>query len=203
MRRPVRAFACSAVALALASLPTCRSVTGTGRKLGLPGGASRSADLALPLDDNGRALLLLYAVGFPPPEGDWSQLENGHALEHLDQVPRPTEMKFAPLLSQLQAGVPTAVDLEPRGRIGQLLDPPGAIEGALDARFQGSIEPGDVRAGVCAVEPEHPFYFVFYRRFPTLAVEGTPPRAGALDARCPGGAYCRLVVVSVRATARD
>ena len=203
MRRPVRAFASIALALSVAALPTCRSTTGTGRKLGLPGGASRSADLALPLDGNGRALLLLYAVGFPPPEGDWSPLENGRALEHLDQVPTTTQTLFAPLIAQLQAGVPSAADLEPRGRIGQLLDPPGALEGALDARFQGSIEPGDVRAGVCTVEPEHPFYFVFYRRYPTLAVEGAPPRAGALDARCPNGAYCRLVVVSVRATARD
>jgi hypothetical protein len=165
------------------------------RALGIPGAASRTPDLSLPLQAADRNLALLYVDKKHPPRGQWENWSKEEIDAELATVTAATRTNFQPILDVLAQAVPSARDLDATGRVGFLFDPVGASDEALDARLRGQIVTGDLRVGKL-----HKVYFVFYRRYPQCrpGEEGIACR----DATCPEG-YCRLVIVDEVATRKD
>jgi len=165
------------------------------RALGIPGAASRTPDLPLPLPAADRNLALLYLDKKHPPRGQWEHWSKEEIDAELATVTAETKTHFQPILDVLAQVVPSARDLDATGRVGFLFDPVGASDEALDARLRGQIVTGDLRAGKL-----HNVYFVFYRRYPQCHTGegGTVCR----DATCAEG-YCRLVIVDEVATRKE
>ena len=165
------------------------------RALAIPGAASRTPDLMLPLSTLDRNLALLYLEKIHPPQGQWENWSAEEVQAELATVTPTTRTRFQPLLDVLAQAMPSARDLDATGRVGTLLEPAGASDEALDTRFRGQITTGDLRVGQV-----HTFYFVFYRRYPQCqcAERGIVCR----DTACPAG-YCRLVIVDAVATQKD
>ena len=165
------------------------------RALGIPGAASRTPDLLLPLPASERNLALLYLEKKHPPQGQWENWSQEEIDAELATVTAATKDRFQPLLDALAQAVPSARDLDATGRIGVLFDPAGASDEALDARLRGQIVTGDLRVGKA-----QNVYFVFYRRYPQCQCgeRGVVCR----DATCPEG-YCRLVIVGEVATQKE
>ncbi len=160
------------------------------RALGIPGGASRTPDLTLPLSDEHRQLAVYYLDGKRPHGGRWRSVARNleEEMESVDVA--AVETKFGALLDALAGSVPVEGDLTAEGgRLGPLFDPAGASDEALDARLRGQIMTGDLLVGL-----RHDHYFVFYRRFPTTDGDAT------CDVRGDEPTYCRLVIVAKAAT---
>ena len=165
------------------------------RALGIPGAASRTPDLALPLQAADRNLALLYLDKKHPPRGQWENWSKEEIDAELATVTAETRTQFQPILDVLAQAVPSARDLDATGRVGFLFDPVGASDEALDARLRGQIVTGDLRVGKL-----HHVYFVFYRRYPQCHTgEGG---IVCRDATCAEG-YCRLVIVDEVATRKE
>jgi hypothetical protein len=165
------------------------------RALGIPGAASRTPDLSLPLQAADRNLALLYLDKKHPPRGQWENWSKEEIDAELATVTAATRTHFEPILDVLAQAVPSARDLDATGRVGFLFDPVGASDEALDARLRGQIVTGDLRVGKL-----DKVYFVFYRRYPQCHTGegGTVCR----DATCAEG-YCRLVIVDEVATRKE
>lgn len=163
------------------------------RALGVPGAASRTPDLALPLSERDYNLALLYLEDKRPPVGRWDLWDDTDIAEELETVTPEVKMRFGPLLDVLLRVTPGAIDLDADGLVGSLFEPAGAADEALDARFRGQIITGDLRVGKLQA-----YYFVFYRRYPQLSSK---------DATCEKDQgtdrYCRLVIVKEAATRKD
>jgi len=165
------------------------------RALGIPGAASRTPDLVLPLQPADRDLALLYLDKKHPPRGQWENWSKEEIDAELATVTTATRTRFQLILDVLAQAVPSARDLDATGRVGFLFDPVGASDEALDARLRGQIITGDLRVGKL-----HNVYFVFYRRYPQCQTG-----AGGIvcrDATCAVG-YCRLVLVDEVATRKE
>jgi hypothetical protein len=165
------------------------------RALGIPGAASRTPDLALPLQAADRNLALLYLDKKHPPRGQWENWSKEEIDAELATVATALKTRFQPILDVLAQAIPSARDLDATGRVGLLFDPAGASDEALDARLRGQIVTGDLRVGKL-----DNVYFVFYRRYPQchMGEGGIVCR----DATCAEG-YCRLVIVDEVATRRE
>ena len=166
------------------------------RALGIPGAASRTPDLSLPLQTADRNLALLYLDKKHPPRGQWENWSKEEIDAELATVTAETRTRFQLILDRLAQAVPSARDLDATGRVGFLFDPVGASDEALDARLHGQIITGDLRVGKL-----HNVYFVFYRRYPQCHTgeEGIVCR----DATCDEKSYCRLVLVDEVATRKE
>src|SRR5215831_5868582 len=136
------------------------------RALAIPGAASRTPDLMLPLPTADRNFALLYLEKKHPPQGQWENWSQEEIDAELATVTAETRTRFQPLLDTLAQAVPSASDLEATGRIGALFVPAGASDEALDARFRGQIVTGDLRVGKVLRDKAQNVYFVFYRRYP-------------------------------------
>ncbi len=134
-----------------------------------------------------RALLALDNM--TPPRGGWAEEEEAELAAH---VAPENRRRFAPILDSLTSTTPSALDLNAGGRVGGLFDSKGADEDALDARIHGDILTGDLRVAQIGG-----YLFVFYRRYPDAARDGSCPRRAEQDT------YCRLVIVKEVATRRD
>ena len=171
------------------------------RALAIPGAASRTPDLMLPLQAADRNVALLYLDKKHPPQGQWENWSQEEIDAELATVTTATRTRFQALLEALAQAVPSASDLNATGRIGALFAPAGASDEALDARFRGQIVTGDLRVGKAARDQaQQNVYFVFYRRYPQCQCgeRGVVCR----DVKCPEG-YCRLVIVDEVATRKD
>ena len=165
------------------------------RALGIPGAASRTPDLSLPLQAADRNLALLYLDKKHPPRGQWENWSKEEIDAELATVMAAVKTRFQPILDVLAQAIPSAHDLDATGRVGLLFDPAGASDEALDARLRGQIVTGDLRVGKL-----HNVYFVFYRRYPQCHTgEGG---IVCRDATCAEG-YCRLVIVDEVATRKE
>jgi hypothetical protein len=131
------------------------------RALGIPGAASRTPDLALPLQAADRNLALLYVDKKHPPRGQWENWSKEEIDAELATVMTAIKTRFQPILDVLAQAIPSARDLDATGRVGLLFDPAGASDEALDARLRGQIVTGDLRVGKL-----DNVYFIFYRRYP-------------------------------------
>lgn len=165
------------------------------RALGIPGAASRTPDLALPLQAADRNLALLYLDKKQPPRGQWENWSMEEIDAELATVATAIKTRFQPILDVLAQAIPSPRDLDATGRVGLLFDPAGASDEALDARLRGQIVTGDLRVGKL-----DNVYFVFYRRYPQchMGEGGIVCR----DATCAEG-YCRLVIVDEVATRKE
>ena len=165
------------------------------RALGIPGAASRTPDLALPLQAADRNLAFLYLDKKHPPRGQWENWSKEEIDAELATVMAAVKTRFQPILDVLTQAIPNARDLDATGRVGLLFDPAGASDEALDARLRGQIVTGDLRVGKL-----DNVYFVLYRRYPQCHIgEGG---VVCRDATCAEG-YCRLVIVDEVATRRE
>ena len=165
------------------------------RALGIPGAASRTPDLALPLQAVDRNLAFLYLDKKHPPRGQWENWSKEEIDAELATVMAAVKTRFQPILDVLTQAIPNARDLDATGRVGLLFDPAGASDEALDARLRGQIVTGDLRVGKL-----DNVYFVLYRRYPQCHIgEGG---VVCRDATCAEG-YCRLVIVDEVATRRE
>lgn len=170
------------------------------RALGIPGAASRTPDLTLPLPVADRRLALLYLDKKHPPQGHWENWSQEEIDAELATVTSAIRTRFQALLDALAQAVPSASDLDATGRIGALFAPAGAGDEALDARLHGQIITGDLRVGMVPRDQVQHVYFVFYRRYPQCQCgeRGMVCR----DVACPEG-YCRLVIVDEVATRKE
>ena len=166
------------------------------RALGIPGAASRTPDLPLPLQPADRNLALLYLDKKHPPRGQWENWSKEEIDAELATVTAETRTRFQLILDRLAQAVPSARDLDATGRVGFLFDPVGASDEALDARLHGQIITGDLRVGKL-----DNVYFVFYRRYPQCHTD----EGGIVcrDATCDKESYCRLVLVDEVATRKE
>ncbi len=105
------------------------------RALGIPGAASRTPDLSLPLQVADQNLALLYLDKKHPPRGQWENWSKEEMDAELATVTAETRTHFQPILEVLAQAVPSARDLDATGRVGFLFDPVGASDEALDARL--------------------------------------------------------------------
>ena len=165
------------------------------RALGIPGAASRTPDLLLPLPASDRNLALLYLDKKHPPRGQWENWSKEEIDAELATVTAATRTRFQPLLDALAQAVPSTRDLDATGPIGVLFEPAGASDEALDARLRGQIVTGDLRVGQV-----QNVYFVFYRRYPQC--QSGERGVVCRDVTCSAG-YCRLVIVDEVATRKD
>src|SRR5215467_1076106 len=166
------------------------------RALAIPGAASRTPDLTLPLQAADRNFALLYLDKKHPPRGQWENWSQEEIDAELATVTAETRTRFQLILDRLAQAVPSARDLDATGRVGFLFDPVGASDEALDARLHGQIITGDLRVGKL-----DNVYFVFYRRYPQCHTD----EGGIVcrDATCDKESYCRLVLVDEVATRKE
>jgi hypothetical protein len=163
------------------------------RAIGIPGAASRTPDLTLPLSPEGYDYALLYLDNKRPPLGLWDRWDKDEIAEERQIVTPDTRRQFQSILELLQQTLPRTSDLTAGGKVGALFVPPGASDEALDTRFQGQIVTGDIRVGIL-----HGYYFVFYRRYPQ------PPEKDVACEKAAGeDQYCRLVIVKEVATRKE
>src|SRR5712691_776882 len=85
------------------------------RALGIPGAASRTPDLMLPLPAADRNLALLYLDKKHPPQGQWENWSKEEIDAELATVTAATRTRFQALLEVLAQAVPSARDLDATG----------------------------------------------------------------------------------------
>ena len=78
------------------------------RALGIPGAASRTPDLLLPLPASDRSLALLYLDKKHPPRGQWEHWSKEEIDAELATVTAATRTRFRPLLDALAQAAPSA-----------------------------------------------------------------------------------------------
>ena len=105
------------------------------RALGIPGAASRTPDLILPLQATDRNFALLYLDKKHPPRGQWENWSKEEIDAELATVMAAVKTRFQPILDVLTQAIPNARDLDATGRVGLLFDPAGASDEALDPIF--------------------------------------------------------------------